>query len=51
MNTRAYTVRKGDSPYLIALEHHMDLSEFLRLNNLTPRSTIFPSQVLLVKAR
>ncbi|MBW1788408.1 MAG: LysM peptidoglycan-binding domain-containing protein [Deltaproteobacteria bacterium] len=51
MNTRAYTVRKGDSPYLIAREHHMDLSEFLRLNNLTPRSTIFPSQVLLVKAR
>jgi membrane-bound lytic murein transglycosylase D len=50
-NTRPYTVRKGDSPYLIARKHHMDLSEFLRLNNLTPRSMIYPCQVLLVKAR
>ena len=51
MDTKPYKVRKGDSPYLIARRHHMDLSEFLRLNNLTPRSTIFPCQVLLVKAR
>ncbi|NQU14220.1 MAG: LysM peptidoglycan-binding domain-containing protein, partial [Desulfobacteraceae bacterium] len=51
MKTRAYTILRGDSPYLIAKKHQMNLSEFLRLNNLTPRSTIFPGQVLLVKAQ
>jgi membrane-bound lytic murein transglycosylase D len=49
IETRAYTVSKGDTPYSIANEHQMSLSEFLRLNNLTPRSTIFPGQKLLVK--
>jgi membrane-bound lytic murein transglycosylase D len=49
--TQRYKVRKGDSPYLIAKRYRMNLSEFLRLNNLTPRSTIFPGQVVLVKAR
>ena len=48
--TRKYKVLKGDSPYIIAKKHQMDLSQFLRLNSLTPRSTIFPGQVLLVKA-
>ncbi|MBW1669184.1 MAG: LysM peptidoglycan-binding domain-containing protein [Deltaproteobacteria bacterium] len=28
----------------------MNLAEFLELNNLTPRSTIFPGQTLFVKA-
>jgi len=50
MKTKPYTVIKGDSPYLIAQKHQMNLSQFLRLNHLTPRSTIFPGQVLLVKA-
>lgn len=50
IKTKSYEVVKGDSPYLIAIKHKMDLVEFLRLNNLTPRSTIFPGQVLLVKA-
>ena len=50
MKTRNYKVLKGDSPYKIALRHRMNLSEFLRLNRLTPRSTIFPGQILLVKA-
>jgi membrane-bound lytic murein transglycosylase D len=45
-----YMVRKGDSPYLIAQKYRMDLSDFLRLNKLTPRSTIYPGQKLLVKA-
>jgi membrane-bound lytic murein transglycosylase D len=45
-----YIVRKGDSPYLIAQKYRMDLSDFLRLNKLTPRSTIYPGQKLLVKA-
>ena len=50
MKTKAYKVRTGDSPYMIAQKHQMNLSEFLKLNNLTPRNTIFPGQVLLVKA-
>ncbi len=49
MKTMSYKVRKGDSPFLIARRHRMNLSEFLRLNRLTPRSTIYPGQVLLVK--
>lgn len=50
MKTRTYIVLKGDSPYLIAKKHHMKLSQFLRINNLSPRSTIFPGQLLLVRA-
>ena len=50
MKTKTYIVLEGDSPYIIAQKHQMNLSEFLRLNHLTPRSTIFPGQVLLVKA-
>jgi len=50
MKTRSYTVRKGESPFFIAQKHEMDLSEFLTLNRLTPRSTIFAGQVLKVKA-
>jgi membrane-bound lytic murein transglycosylase D len=49
IKTRSYVVLKGDSPYQIAKEHHMELSQFLRINNLSPRSTIFPGQVLHVK--
>ena len=48
--TKRYVVAQGDSPYMIAQKHQMNLSEFLRLNNLTPRSTIFPGQTVLVKA-
>jgi len=50
IKTKIYTVLKGDSPYTIAQKHQMNLSEFLKLNQLTPRSTIFPGQALLVKA-
>jgi membrane-bound lytic murein transglycosylase D len=50
IDTKRYKVLKGDSPYIIAQKHQMNLSEFLRLNSLTPRSTIFPGQILLVKA-
>ncbi|MFW6148165.1 MAG: LysM peptidoglycan-binding domain-containing protein, partial [Thermodesulfobacteriota bacterium] len=50
IKTKIYTVSKGDSPYLIATNHHMKLSQFLRINNLSPLSTIFPGQTLLVKA-
>ena len=50
IKTKGYTVSKGDSPYFIAQKHQINLSKFLKLNNLTPRSTIFPGQVLLVRA-
>ncbi len=49
-SARKYRVRAGDSPYVIARRHQMDLSEFLQLNRLTPRSTIFPGQIVLVKS-
>jgi len=48
-NAKKYRVRQGDSPYMIAQRHQMNLAEFLRLNSLTPRSTIFPGQIVLVK--
>ncbi len=51
VKTTSYRVLKGDSPYIIAQKHQMELSTLLRLNRLTPRSTIFPGQVLLVKAK
>lgn len=47
--TKSYTVQGGDSPYLIAKRHEMELSDFLKLNKLSPESTIFPGQTLAVK--
>lgn len=49
--TEQYKVKNGDSPYLIAKRHKMKLSDLLKLNNLTPRSMIFPGQSILVKAK
>ncbi len=49
VRTRTYRVRRGDSPYLIARRHHMDLSELLSLNHLTPRCRIYPGQELLIR--
>ena len=46
-----HTVANGESPYSIALKYEMDISELLSLNNLNPRSTIYPGQVLKVKAK
>jgi membrane-bound lytic murein transglycosylase D len=48
--TKAYRVKTGDSPYQIATAHEMKLERFLRLNQLTPRSRIYPGQKLLVDA-
>jgi membrane-bound lytic murein transglycosylase D len=48
-NTQVYRVQKGDSPYMIAKRHQMNLGEFLEINNMTPRSTIFPGQKLHLK--
>jgi membrane-bound lytic murein transglycosylase D len=50
IKTKTYRVLKGDTAFVIAQKHQMDLSEFLSMNHLTPRSTIFPGQVMLVKA-
>jgi membrane-bound lytic murein transglycosylase D len=47
---KTHLVREGDSPYLIAKQYEIDLSEFLKINNLTPRSTIFPGEIVTIKA-
>jgi membrane-bound lytic murein transglycosylase D len=46
---KTYTVKRGDSPFKIAQAHNMSLQQFLRINSLTPRSTIYPGQSLNVK--
>jgi membrane-bound lytic murein transglycosylase D len=46
-----YRVKRGDSPYTIAAQHKMSLQRFLRINNLTPRSKIYPGQMVLVTPR
>jgi len=48
--TKTYTVRGGETPFMIAKKHEMELGDFLKINGLTPHSTIFPGQTLLVKA-
>jgi len=50
-DTNTYQVRRGDSPYEIARIHNMKLERFLRINDLTPRSKIYPGQVLAVEVR
>ena len=49
-NTKNYIVKEGESPFFIAKKHQMDVADFLKLNNLTPQSTIFPGQELTVRA-
>ena len=48
--TKTYKVKRGDSPYRIAVKHNMKLKRFLSLNDLTPRSKIYAGQVLRVEA-
>ena len=47
--TKSYTVKGGETPFMIAKKHDMELGDFLKINNLTPHSTIFPGQTLVVK--
>ena len=47
--TKTYLVKRGDSPFMIAKRHNVPLKRFLRTNNLTVRSTIYPGQKVLVK--
>jgi membrane-bound lytic murein transglycosylase D len=50
VQTKHYTVKGGETPFMIAKRHEMEISDFLKINNLTPHSTIFPGQTVLVKA-
>lgn len=49
--TKSYKVKPGDTPYQIAMKYQMELKRFLCLNDLTPRSKIFPGQVFWVDAK
>lgn len=49
--TKTYRVKRGDTPYQIAMLHKMKLERLLRINDLTPRSKIYPGQALLVEAK
>lgn len=44
-----YSVQQGDSPYTIAQKHNMALERLLRINQLTPRSKIYPGQKLFIE--
>ncbi len=44
-----YAVQRGDSPFTIAKKHNMPLERLLRINQLTPRSKIFPGQKLFIE--
>jgi len=44
-----YYVQRGDSPYIIARKHNISLNHFLKINNLTPRSTIYPGQSVRIE--
>jgi membrane-bound lytic murein transglycosylase D len=44
-----YSVQAGDTPAAIARKHNMPLERFLSINKLTPDSTIFPGQKLLIE--
>lgn len=48
-NGRTYRVKKGDTPFKIAQKNNITLKRFLRLNQLTAHSKIFPGQVLRVE--
>lgn len=43
-----YTVRRGDSPYLIAERHNVSLDALLTANGLSRRSNIYPGDELLI---
>jgi membrane-bound lytic murein transglycosylase D len=47
--TSEYFVKSGDSPFLIAQKHKMNLDRLLALNRLSKNSTIFPGQKLIVE--
>jgi len=46
---KTYQVKHGDSPFRIAQQFKMPLEQLLRINRLTPRSTIYPGQKLYIE--
>jgi membrane-bound lytic murein transglycosylase D len=44
-----YQVKSGDSPFLIAKKHQMNLNRFLYLNQLWPDDTIYPGQTVYIE--
>ena len=46
---KTYLVKRGDSPFRIAKQHNVPLERFLRTNNLTSRSKIYPGQKVYVE--
>jgi len=46
---KTYQVQSGDSPFKIAQAHQMPLDRFLKINRLSPRSTIYPGQQVYVE--
>jgi membrane-bound lytic murein transglycosylase D len=44
-----YQVKSGDSPFLIAKRHKMNLKRFLYLNQLWPNDTIYPGQTVYIE--
>ncbi len=44
-----YSVQRGDSPYTIAQKHNMTVRRLLHINQLTPRSKIYPGQKLFIE--
>ena len=46
---KTYTVKRGDSPFSIARQHNMSLSDLLSINQLTPNCRIYPDQQLHVR--
>lgn len=49
MGSGKYHVQTGDSPYIIARKHGISLNHFLKMNNLTLRSTIYPGQSVRIE--
>ena len=47
-NVQHYTVRRGDSPYVIAQRYSVDLDALLAANGLLRRSNIYPGDELLI---
>lgn len=48
-STSTYYVQQGDTPFTIANKHNITLERLLHLNQLSPRSKIFPGQKLVVE--
>ncbi len=44
-----YRVKSGDSPFVIARRHNMNLRRFLHLNQLWPNDTIYPGQTVYIE--